>query len=185
MTAEGPGEAVSNAEDVATYAVGYCLQFVRLPCWEVGSLYPSAIDAWDGAKHRHPGDRNPPKGAPCFYRGGNYGHAVIAIGGGRIRSTDSPTSGQVNDQPLDWPEVHWGYEYLGWSEDLNGVTLPGIGDDDTMALSEDDLEAIAHRVNQVLGDYTSKGKPQDTGDAKPQLGDQRLKQIQRAIGKLD
>lgn len=124
MVAQGPGEAVANANSYHSYASGYCLQWVRID-WEIGSLYASAIDAWNGAKYRHPGDRNPPKGAPLFYRGGNYGHIVIAKEDG-MRSTDCTYSGHVDNAAINWPEIHWGHEYLGWTEDLNGIRLPNL-----------------------------------------------------------
>lgn len=127
MTAKNADAAVANANGYSSYDVGMCLKFVRGPCWEVGSFYGSAIDAWNGAAKKHPGDRNPPKGAPCFYSGGSYGHIVIAKGGG-MRSTDCQSSGRVSDADLSWPEVNWGDDYLGWTEDLNGVDLP-LGDD--------------------------------------------------------
>lgn len=146
MTAKTGQEAVSNARKVTRYdPSGYCLKYVRSPCWEVASLYGSAIEAWNGARHKHPGDRNPPVGAPCFYRGGQYGHVVISVGGGRVRSTDCTSSTQVNDAALSWTETAWGYTYLGWTDDLNGVTLPIEGDDD-MALTQDDLNKIAKAV---------------------------------------
>lgn len=123
MTAPDANAAVANANGYTSYAVGMCLQWVRGPCWEIGSFYGSAIDAWNGAKYKHPGDRNPPKGAPCFYRGGSYGHIVIADGNG-MRSTDCQSSGRVSHAALAWPETAWGDDYLGWTEDLNGVRLP-------------------------------------------------------------
>lgn len=126
MTATGPDEAVTNGRAVTRYDQGMCQKYVRGPCWEVPSLYGSAIEAWNGAKHKHPGDRNPPKGAPTYYRGGQYGHAVLSVGGGRIRSTDCTTSTYVNDAALSWPETAWGYTYLGWTEDINGVMCPGL-----------------------------------------------------------
>lgn len=125
MTAQGPGEAVQNANSYSSYDSGMCLKWVRGPDWEIGSLYGSAIDAWYGARYKHPGDRNPPKGAPCFYSGGQYGHIVIAKDSG-MRSTDCPSTGRVGDAALNWPEVAWGDKYLGWTEDLNGVRLPGL-----------------------------------------------------------
>jgi hypothetical protein len=98
--------------------------YVRDPCWRVPALYGSAIDAWNGARHKHPNDRNPPVGAPCYYRGGQYGHAVISVGGGKIRSTDCHTAWDVSEVPISWVESSWGYAYLGWTEDLNAVVLP-------------------------------------------------------------
>jgi len=149
MTAGSASEAVANGRAVKTYDVGMCQKYVRGPCWEVGSLYGSAIDAWNGAEHKVPGDRNPPNGAPCYYSGGQYGHAVISVGGGRIRSTDCQSSGNVNDCDLSWPEANWGYRFLGWTRDINGVYLPLEGDDD-MPLSNDDVEKVAEAVWQKL-----------------------------------
>lgn len=140
MTAESGSEAVANGREVTRYDQGYCQKYVRGPCWEVGSLYGSAIDAWNGARFQHPYDRNPPVGAPCYYEGGQYGHAVISVGGGRIRSTDCQSATYVNDAPLSWPETAWGYRYLGWTEDINGVTLPLS----TKPPKDDDMPEYAH-----------------------------------------
>jgi hypothetical protein len=149
MTAKSADEAVSNGRSIDTYAVGMCQKYVRGPCWEVGSLYGSAIEAWNGAREKHHGDRNPPKGAPCYYSGGSYGHAVLSVGGGRIRSTDCTSATYVNDAALSWPEQAWGYQYLGWTGDINGVDLPLSGDDD-MALSTDDVNKVADAVWQRM-----------------------------------
>jgi hypothetical protein len=152
MTADSGDEAVANGRKYSTYSSGYCQQYVRGPCWEVGSLYGSAIEAWNGARYKHPGDRNPPKGAPCYYRGGQYGHAVISVGGGRIRSTDCTSRSMVSEVALSWPETSWGYTYLGWTEDINGVRLP-IGPDtgeteevDDMPLTDAEIQKIAKAV---------------------------------------
>lgn len=123
MTAPSAAAAIANADSYTSYESGMCLKWVRGPCWEIGSLYGSAIEAWNGAKYKHPGDRNPPDGAALFYRGGNYGHVVIRKPGD-MRSTDCPSSGRVGDAEIAWVEDNWGYEYLGWTEDLNGVRLP-------------------------------------------------------------
>lgn len=131
MTAKSGSEALGNADRYTSYDVGYCLKWVRT-CWGVGSLYGSAIEAWNGARKKHPGDRNPPTGAPCFYRGGTYGHIVVfrERGSSKIRSTDCQTAGRVSNDALSWPERTWGQTYLGWTEDLNGVELPIDASDD-------------------------------------------------------
>lgn len=123
MTADSPGAAVNNGHAVSGYDQGMCQKFVRDQCWRVPSLYGSAIEAWNGSRDKHPGDRTPPNGAPVYYRGGQYGHAVLYCHGG-IRSTDCTSSGRVSDTDLDWPVRNWGYEYLGWTGDINGVDLP-------------------------------------------------------------
>ena len=182
MVAASGEDARRNGDQYTTYDSGMCQQYVRGPCWEVGSLYGSAIEAWNGSTMKHTGDRTPPEGAPVYYSGGQYGHAVISQGGGRIRSTDAPSGGKVSDQDLDWPEKNWGYKYLGWTGDINGVDLPitGDGDDD---VKPEDIEAIAKRVNQTLGDYTADGKKRD-GVKDPEQGDARLRQIENKVQKI-
>jgi hypothetical protein len=140
MVAKSAAIACDNANDYTSYDVGMCLKWVRT-CWEIGSFYGSAIEAWNGAKYKHPGDRNPPKGAPVFYRGGSYGHIVIA-NGGPIRSTDCQSSGRVSNAALAWPETAWGDTYLGWTEDLNGVRLPLS----TTPPKDDDMPQYDHAV---------------------------------------
>lgn len=147
MVASSGNEAVSNARAIKSGYSGMCQKFTRVS-WEVGSLYGSAIDAWNGAKQKHPGDRKPPVGAPCYYRGGNYGHAVVYVGNGKIRSTDCTYAGAISEVSLSWPETAWGYTYLGWTGDINGVDLPLSKDDEDndMPLNDEDLDKIAKRV---------------------------------------
>lgn len=183
MTAQSGEEARANGRNYSSYDTGMCQKFVRGPCWEVGSLYGSAIEAWNGAREKHPGDRTPPVGAPCYYRGGNYGHAVIYVGNGNVRSTDTPSTGSVGEKPLSYYEQAWGYEFLGWTGDINGVDLPlgedGGGEEDEV--KEEDIAAIAARVNRVLGDYNSKGEP-DSGDA--EYADNRIRQIENKVDRI-
>lgn len=161
MTAAGPNEAVDNANARTSYDTGMCQQFVRGVCWEVPAVFGSAIEAWDGARHKHPGDRNPPKGAPLFYRGGQYGHAVLAKVDGQ-RGTDCPSSGRVSDAPLSWPESSWGYTYLGWTEDLNGVDLPlGGGEDD---MNDDDWKRLRKIVAEEVAEGWQTKLPVDKPD---------------------
>jgi hypothetical protein len=162
-----------------------CQKFVRDQCWRVGSLYGSAIEAWNGARYKHPGDRTPPKGAPTYYKGGSYGHAVIWTGED-IRSTDCTSTGDVSEVPISWVENNWGYTYLGWTEDINGVrVITGGGDDDDMALSEDDVSKVAKRVNQVLGDFTADGDQRDPKNKDPEQANARLNQIEVIVRRLE
>ena len=93
--------------------------------------HDGASDAEDGWKSeprsaRHPGDRNPPAGVPVSYLGGSHdnGHRAVSLGGGMIRSTDAGGTGIVATVPLNWPEVHWGLHYAGWSSTCDGVYVP-------------------------------------------------------------
>lgn len=116
-------EACRNARRYSSCRYGMCLMYVRT--WlEIGSRYGSAIEAWVGAREKHRGDRTPPRGAPVFYSGGQYGHIALSLGNGKIRNTDSPRAGTVSTVDLDYPERYWGKHYLGWTGDLNGVNIP-------------------------------------------------------------
>jgi hypothetical protein len=160
MAASGAAEAVSNGHAVGSYDTGMCQKFVRDQCWRVPSLYGSAIEAWNGARYKHPGDRNPPTGAPTYYKGGSYGHAVIFCGpdhGNDIRSTDCTSSYDVSDVPISWVESHWGYVYLGWTEDINGVRVIQTGSGG----GEDDME---------LSDEMGKWSPDDGSQGQTTVG---------------
>lgn len=184
MVASSAEQAIANGRQHSTYPAGYCQKFVRLECWGVGSLYGSAIEAWNGARDKHPGDRTPPAGAPCYYRGGQYGHAVCFTYDA-MRSTDCTSTGRVSEEDIGWPERAWGYEYLGWTGDINGVDLPLEQGEEDMPLSDDDITKIAKRVNMVLGDYDAEGDQRDKGDpAHPDHADVRLRQIENAVRDL-
>ena len=42
------------------------------------------------------------------------------------RSTDAPGQGRVATVPLRWVEREWGLRYAGWSNSINGYTIPGV-----------------------------------------------------------
>lgn len=187
MVASSPQQAVSNGHAVSTYDRGMCQKFVRDQCWRVPSLYGSAIEAWNGARHKHPGDRTPPVGAPTYYRGGEYGHAVIYCGGSHqgIRSTDCQSAYAVSDTDVGWPERAWGYVYLGWTEDINGVRVI-TGDTPPPEPEEDEVpeyvrvtmdgrnlpgEWVPIVWDSVPGDST--GKAANEGEASLRIGGRR------------
>jgi hypothetical protein len=138
----------NNAEQTAQSAEGshtwdppgYCLQWSRLRA-DIPSKYPDATTAWKNATGKHPGDRNPPRGAAVYWTGGSqgYGHICISVGGGRVRSTDAGGAGNVATVPLDWFERNWGLPYAGWADSINQVTIPGVhhtGTGDDVELSD-------------------------------------------------
>lgn len=129
-------------------ASGYCLQFVR-ECFAIPAVYASAIDAWNGSKTKHPGDRNPPRAVPLFFTTPSvYDHIVFLGDPGEIittfnadvrRYTSSTTSGAIDAIIRDFGPG----SYLGWTEDLNGYRVlvdsgfaptPPTGTDDDMPL---------------------------------------------------
>lgn len=117
-------QAVANALASTIYSPGMCLQWTRLQ-FGVGPSAPDATAGWAAATKRSPGDRNPPVGVPVWWTGGSagHGHVAVSLGGGKIRTTDVP-SGHVGTVDLGYPERVWRLKYAGWSEDINGVTIP-------------------------------------------------------------
>lgn len=114
--------AYSNAVNDRYNIYGYCLQQVR-QWWGIGPKYGSAISAWYGARYKHR-NSSAPRGAAVFYSGGRYGHVAFSLGNGYVRSTDVAGRGRVGTVPINWFARNWGYNLLGWTEDLNGVKLP-------------------------------------------------------------
>lgn len=127
---------VRNAEDTARAAEaddynlpGYCLQQCRQ--WaDIPARYGTASFAWF-AVDRPQRDRNPPRGAFVFWTGGSkgYGHIAVSLGNGLVRSTDAGGTGRVATRTIAWFEVNWpSQNYVGWADNVNGVTVPGVID---------------------------------------------------------
>jgi hypothetical protein len=109
-------------------ASGYCLKFVR-ECYAVPSYYASAVDAWNASATQHPGDRNPPPGVPLFWRTpSQYDH--VALGGanpGEVLTTYNDDvrryTAESWDTVIDMMDRDFDGTYLGWTEDVNTVTV--------------------------------------------------------------
>lgn len=161
-----------NAEQSTSNDPGYCLQWSRQRA-DIAALFPDATTAWQHAMHRHPGDRNPPRGAMCYWTGGSngYGHIAPALGGGKIRSSDAGGRGKPATVDLSWPEQHWGLPYAGWADNVNDVVIPGVGDnndneeDDDMPYTDwpkKDRDALADDVAKRVWKFMLGGT--DGGD---------------------
>lgn len=99
---------------------GLCQSFCRtmygVPAWA-----SSASAAWDKipAQHRHThgGPEAAPRGALLYFKGGKYGHVMIAAGvrtKNKAIGTDYQRTGKVDYCPRRIP--NWGnLKYVGWS----------------------------------------------------------------------
>ena len=131
-------EAALRAEKATTFGVGMCQLWTR----EIFGA-PSAgdrdrdgdADALDGwlsepSAHRHPEDRNPPRGVPVSFNGGSrgFGHRAVSLGNGKIRSTDMSgsyyTPGRIGTCTIADIEKAMGVRYLGWSNTITGQVIP-------------------------------------------------------------
>lgn len=110
--------ALSQANSGTSGWLDRCLAFVNA-AWghKVPWLgLPRAIDSWNAAPFKHPGDTHPPAGAALFYTTGNpAGHVDLSLGGNSIASTDLPRPDHVGVDSFNDPMTKWGARYLGWS----------------------------------------------------------------------
>jgi hypothetical protein len=106
---------------------GWCLMFVRL-CFGIAKREDDAIGAWAHARHKHPQTNAAliPRGYPVFWAGGSSGHGHIAVsaGDGACWSTDIRRTGFFDKVAITEIHAEWGLTLLGWTEDLNGATVP-------------------------------------------------------------
>ena len=125
--ANSPAAAVKKAKSITSGYKGLCLVFVRT-CYGVGAKFPSAADAWAGAKVKHSASSTTqlPVGAPVFFSvpGNKYGHVALYLGNGLFR-TNYSAKGTVITAGLTHP-VFSTMKMLGWVEDLNGAHLSGL-----------------------------------------------------------
>jgi hypothetical protein len=109
-----------------------CLQMCRV-AWGIPTpMFRDAYAAWQGSNQQFD---TPPPGAPIYWDhilvGGvprrELGHVAIADSEpGWCWSIDILRShpGRVDRVPIDLIRTKWGGHYLGWTSDLEGVTLP-------------------------------------------------------------
>ena len=101
-----------------------CLMFVRR-CFNVAAKYPDARTAWANAKKKHKTSdpSSIPSGVPVFFdTTSKWDHVVLSIGGGKCISTDALRKGKPDIVSIASLAKSWG-PLLGWSEDVNGVTV--------------------------------------------------------------
>jgi hypothetical protein len=134
-------QTARNAEVSTTNRVGFCLQWCREKAG-IPALYGTAAIAAAHATDMHR-DLNVPRGGFAYWTGGSdgSGHIAIGLGNGVVRSTDAGGPGRVADKPVEWFATNWHLTYVGWADNVNGVTVPGVGDWFAMA-TEAELRAI-------------------------------------------
>jgi hypothetical protein len=102
-----------------------CLMFTR-KCFGVAAREPNAKRAWETARKQHKTTDadSIPAGAPVFWRTrtANW-HIALSVGGGYCYSSDVGGRGKIGRIGIDALSRAWGATLLGWSEDLNGVTV--------------------------------------------------------------
>lgn len=95
-----------------------------------------ANDGWlsEPVSARVFGDRNPPEGAPLYFKnkvGGGFGHRCISeVGNDQARSTDMfngrYSKGNTSKCTITQLEASMGLIYVGWSRTITGIPIPGL-----------------------------------------------------------
>lgn len=121
-----------------------------------------AYDGWERAKHRHPTTdlQAAPRGSFSWWKGGSkgHGHVVVNVGHGQCWTTDLHRPGKVDLAQLSEIHAKWGLQYLGWTEDINGVRIytppatPAPTKGTTVALTDFEKRMIASntRIEAML-----------------------------------
>lgn len=125
--AQSADELITRARRTTSNDPGMCL-WQSQEWYGSPHMYADATRQWQAAQLRHPGDRNPPRGAHVMWTGGSrgHGHSAISLGNGRIRTIDFDSAGRTGETDLDWVEKAWGLRYEGWTEDIGGVRIPWL-----------------------------------------------------------
>jgi hypothetical protein len=60
-----------------------------------------------------------------------------------VRSTDAGGSGRIATRRLSWFDRNWpSLNYVGWTDNVNGVTVPGVFGDWVDMADKEDLRAV-------------------------------------------
>jgi hypothetical protein len=97
---------------------GLCDRFVANAYGWDHSGSASAIIHWNAiaSGNKYAGDRSVPPGGLAFFRGGEYGHVMISVGGGTFVSNDIDGYARISTATIAEVESEWGYTYLGWAQ---------------------------------------------------------------------
>jgi hypothetical protein len=138
MTIRTPAQAIAEIQaeirQHVNIGTGDCQKNAHL-VYGIGSGFASAWLAWEGAKFKHSDLSKAPIGAFVYLDGGHTlvqgkpaGHVGIWAGDGHIYTPGGPKDPNhwylttIADIRAGWPWHH----YVGWTEDINGVRVPGL-----------------------------------------------------------
>lgn len=144
MTLRTPSEAVEYARThLNTGYNGYCLMHVQ-DAYGAKAVEPSAISAWNNSKYKHVTTdlASAPYGAPIYWSqpGNPYGHIALHMSGDSMYTTDSGVGHPHVASIADW-QSRYGYQPLGWTEDIENQIIPQL-QEDNMPTAQEIAEAV-------------------------------------------
>lgn len=136
MALRTPDEAVAYArQHLNTGYNGLCLAHVQ-DSYGARAVEPSAISAWNNSRYKHPTTdlASAPYGAPIYWSqaGNPYGHIALHLNGDQMYTTDSSVGHPHTASINDW-QNRYGYQPLGWTEDIENQPIPGLTKGEDMA----------------------------------------------------
>lgn len=111
--------AKRQVDDASRDWTGLCLAFVRTVWGIEPTGIPHANAGWERSTKRHD-DLRPAKGAPVYWKVGQYGHVALSAGGGAVYTTDFKRRGKVDVVSIGAITSGWNADYRGWTEDYCG-----------------------------------------------------------------
>ena len=157
------------------YTGGWCLMYVcqAFGVYNQGNGQPDAISAWNAAIHKH--YDLPPANitVPVYFSLGNVPEGHIAIRLDDLEVASSTQSGwhsqgyihpNIDNLISIYGQYNGGCTYLGWSEDLNGITLVHYVEDvpnaTTAQVQQDYIDILERPADDgglahYVGNYTN------------------------------
>ena len=147
---------------------GWCLRFTQT-VWGAPARYNSAWEAWLATQYKHPTSEPLPDvsvivwmshygtyGEPPTYA--NWGHVMTHVPGRGFLSSPGSGVGQKWFSTMAEAERYFNAAYVGWSEDINGLTVATHSDTPQPTEDEDMAIVYLHQdANPVkIGSQTSK-----------------------------
>ncbi len=155
---------------------GWCLMYVR-QAFGLNGLYPSATAGWNASRYKHR-DRNFPAGrwVPVWFHLGEepLGHVALMAPDGSVFSTSDPSNVPHHHPNLDHLLAYYRAlrpTYLGWTEDIEGVSVVTAVDSINLTGSttpEGDLDMSgAEEVKDYVQDLAYNGWKDNDGNWHP------------------
>lgn len=159
----------------------YCQRFVR-SCHGIPSLFSSAWTQWLGAddEDKHPGHDpgEAPVGAALCFRGGTYGHIMLAArdtagGDEGAWSNDLVRRGEIDHVTRTRPVTQWGQTYVGWLSAVNDYDLQLRTGEPPKPKQDKHYKRIARAIEKLEGARENAIRLGDRKDARILLGEIR------------
>lgn len=121
-----------------------CLVYVR-EVFGIGAKYPTAASGWQNAAHKHPAEQPPTNVAvPVWFALGKDGHVAVSVPGKGVYSTSA--HGDKVFTNISNLLSFIGGTYLGWSEDVDGVSVVKAAPRSYTVVHGDTLSGIGAKV---------------------------------------